>query len=382
MTSTEGGCRNRASRERDEKRGRRGQTQLRQAPGFTLVELLVVISIIALLISILLPSLRSAREQAKMVKCLAHQRGLGQAGAAFASDHGNRFQLATNNQGLNRVDPGKTQFVYAPEGELLAWPVALAQASGINLRSNWQWGVRADNPAQALSRKQYISEEFEAAICPSDKVQLSTPFWPRGADQPGMLSGPGNPDIALDDNIGPNSAYWGRLSYGINEDLVGAEISQSGTPKAVGRFVDINDTIRWAYGESGTLLQFAGERLQGNLDRVFDPSSVLLLVDAGPNDESDFRTGSVGLERGSYANLIISARCSGPLLEDFMNYWVRRVPTKRHVKGALGVVFADFHAERVTPTEWAYSQFGQMQSPTKYSDKVRISPYRPVTKVN
>jgi prepilin-type N-terminal cleavage/methylation domain-containing protein len=57
-----------------------------QRTAFTLVELLVVVSIIALLVAIALPSMRSARRVAKRTACATNLHSLGQAMRMYLSD--------------------------------------------------------------------------------------------------------------------------------------------------------------------------------------------------------------------------------------------------------------------------------------------------------
>ena len=62
---------------------------LRLAKGFTLIELLVVVAIMALLISILLPALSAAREQARSIYCLSNIRQIGMATRYYGNDFTN-----------------------------------------------------------------------------------------------------------------------------------------------------------------------------------------------------------------------------------------------------------------------------------------------------
>lgn len=71
----------------------------RSKSAFTLVELLVVISVIALLIAMLLPSLGKAKEAGIRTQCLANLHGLGQIYSTYAADF--RSQLPYNQVAVN-----------------------------------------------------------------------------------------------------------------------------------------------------------------------------------------------------------------------------------------------------------------------------------------
>lgn len=112
---------------------------------FTLVELLVVISVIALLLAILLPALARARESAKNVQCMSNLRQIGIIGGAYQND--SPKQTLPSRRAL-----GGANFRVAPGRE----STPLTPSNGPET-----FGL------QALAEKQgYMNGDSEVFICP------------------------------------------------------------------------------------------------------------------------------------------------------------------------------------------------------------------------
>ena len=80
--------------------------------GFTLIELMVVISIIGLLMGLLLPALGSAMATARAKKCSTNQRGMGQGLASFAADFNGDFFIPGEVWRAAVQTPGGPQYIW------------------------------------------------------------------------------------------------------------------------------------------------------------------------------------------------------------------------------------------------------------------------------
>jgi len=151
--------------------------------GFTLVELLVVIGIIAVLISILLPALSKARDQAHTVQCQSNERQFYALMVMYANDY------------RNYVLPAREQINQGTGNAQLYWwgPGLLGQELGVGAY---------DTDAQRFAAEQRL---VKIETCPSAQHDLDS--------------------VILAYNNGVPTDYYGDYTY--NQNLGEIDVSST-----------------------------------------------------------------------------------------------------------------------------------------------------------
>jgi prepilin-type N-terminal cleavage/methylation domain-containing protein/prepilin-type processing-associated H-X9-DG protein len=313
-------------------------------PGFTLVELLVVIGIIALLISILLPALNRARAQAQLIQCQSNIRQLVTAALLFANDHQRHIPACSDSSWMyNNDTTPTTYFAYrdipGQPSVGLDWASSLVPYLGLG---------KGDNTFQNSPEGQ--SKVFQ---CPSDLWQQVSV----------------NPGFRMINNV---TETYLPISYGYNADI-SMLIEMTGSNPGVPVFTPGDGTYYSVYAgpEYGAAASRGdGQPMCARIDRVYKAAETLLFADCG-----------VRPLQGTYSYPLDPCDClyyttnyaSGGRMSDIGpdNWLGNRIPLAaapqnlthqdRHTAGVMNIGFCDGHVEAL--------RYGDLT-------KVRISPWQ------
>jgi prepilin-type N-terminal cleavage/methylation domain-containing protein/prepilin-type processing-associated H-X9-DG protein len=206
---------------------------------FTLVELLVVIAIIALLLAILMPSLRKVRAQAQTVVCGTRMKQLATADIMYAHQYG-----AT-------APPCRFAFGLPFDGK---W----YDQSWTNFRKYWNYGkLRGDLRYKAFTTGNLYPflKNGEVFVCPAIPKTGRPPVPPGGKEYPDRVFGFDShynytPRWSYVNNVMPGGCQpAGQWDYSINPDMV------KPSPSNVFLFMDEGWDSTWL-GHDNTMVFF------------------------------------------------------------------------------------------------------------------------------
>lgn len=131
--------------------------------GFTLVELLVVISIIALLMAILMPSLQKAREQAKRIVCASNLKQMGLGISLYAIDNSDSLPLHHRGSWLQDLSYKTTDYIIDVGGDRRTFFCPSDKTQKPDDERLWRWteskangGVAPTGPEPTKNRQDYF----------------------------------------------------------------------------------------------------------------------------------------------------------------------------------------------------------------------------------
>lgn len=288
---------------------RMGRSTADRRRGFTLIEVLVVVAIIALLISILLPSLTRARAQSQFVVCQTHLKEFGKAIAMYSMEYKDTLPGPQHPALLTHTPAWTTnQFVqdhYLPN----------------MLRKYFNQKGRSTNS---------IADQL--ATCPSYPVPDGTFKQNNITPTHYVINTFENPNMAVDELKDPSNSYYFGFTHG-----------------------GITDQANWE-STYGTTPQKATLYRPKRVAAIKQPARKYALADAfckpfAGDPGGDLRD---GLPEGSWRISEDYASNTGKSLSKSPFHLGNgfRKGTSSEYQGKTSVVFLDNHAEGVNPDYW------------------------------
>jgi len=139
---------------------------------FTLVELLVVIGIIALLISVLLPTLSQARRSARSVVCASNVRSILQGMILYANEYEGAIPGSAWTSGRHAYAPGASNYNLPDVSHINDWQAPIGRMLGFQFNTGKYIADRRERFADLMQRNEFHCPENDLIGTP-DPTGLS-----------------------------------------------------------------------------------------------------------------------------------------------------------------------------------------------------------------